>query len=56
MPLPRPSYHYNGSFELNQLFATSRIRVPKDFPFRERTRGIANRAYMTDDEAFLYVA
>lgn len=36
---------FSGSLELNQLFATSRIRVPDDFQFRQRTRGIANRTH-----------
>lgn len=33
---------FSGSFELNQLFATSCLSVPGDFCFRERCRGIAN--------------
>ena len=33
---------FSGSFELNQLFATSRLCAQKDFAFRARKRGIAN--------------
>ncbi len=42
---------FSGSFELNQLFATSRLSVPSNFAFRECRRGIANSIHYEENGA-----